>query len=110
MTYKVKINDRSLSINLMHRSTIDLGLFIVKATTHTFLFEAKDTDWGADINETELEFYVNNKRCKYLGFKELYTQLYGNSFVTWEADIIRQTEEVVAKQIVKEYPGCDVNF
>ncbi len=110
MQYKVKIKDRSLSINLMHHSTIDLGIFTVKATTHTFLFEAKDTDWGADINETELEFYVNNKRCKYVGFKELYTQLYGNSFVTWEADIIRQTEEEVAKQIVKEYPGTDVNY
>ena len=110
MTYKIKIDNRSLSINLMHHSTIDLGIFTVKATTHTFLFEAKDTDWGADINETELEFYVNNKRCKYAGFKELYTQLYGNSFKTFEADIIRQTEEVVAKQIVKEYPGTDVNF
>lgn len=110
MNYKVKINDRSLSINLMHNSIIDLGVFTVKATTHTFLFEAKDTDWGADINETELEFYVNDKRCKYVGFKELYTQLYGNSFATFEADIIRQTEEVVAKQIVKEYPGTDVNF
>ena len=110
MKYKVKIDDRSLSINLMHHSTIDLGLFTVKCTTHTFLFEGKTTDWGADINETELEFYVNNKRCKYVGFKELYTQLYGNSFVPWEANIIRQTEEEVAKQIVKEYPGCDVNF
>ena len=110
MNYKVKIDDRSLSINLMHHSTIDLGIFTVKATTHTFLFEAKDTDWGADINETELEFYVNDKRCKYVGFKELYTQLYSNSFKTFEADIIRQTEEMVAKQIVKEYPGTDVNF
>ena len=110
MNYKVKIAEVNKSINLMHHSTIDLGIFTVKATTHTFLFEAKDTDWGADINETELEFYVNNKRCKYVGFKELYTQLYGNSFVTWEADIIRQTEEEVAKRIVKEYPGTDVNY
>jgi len=110
MKYEVKIEDRSLSINLTHRSVVDLGIFTVKATTHTFLFEAKDTDWGADINETELEFYVNNKRCKYVGFKELYTQLYGNSFVTWEADLIRQIEEEVAKQIVKEYPGTDVNY
>ena len=57
-----------------------------------------------------MEFYVNDKRCKYVGFKELYTQLYGNSFNTWEADLTRQIEEVVAKRIVKEYPGCDVNF
>ena len=110
MNYKVKIESRTLSINLMHHSTIDLGIFAVKATTHSFLFEDKDPEWGADINETELEFYVNDKRCKYVGFKELYTQLYGNSFATFEADLIRQIEEEVAKRIVKEYPGTDVNF
>ena len=110
MKYKVKIESRTLSINLMHHSTIDLGIFAVKATTHSFLFDGLKTEWGADINETELEFYVNDKRCKYVGFKELYTQLYGNSFVPWEAELIRQIEEVVAKRIAKEYPGCDVNF
>ena len=110
MQYKVKIKDRSLSINLMHQSTIDLGIFAVKATTHSFLFDGLKTEWGADINETELEFYVNDKRCKYVGFKELYTQLYGNSFNTFEVDLIRQIEEEVAKRIVKEYPGTDVNY
>ena len=110
MKYTVKMESRELSINLMHHSTIDLGIFAVKATTHSFLFDGIKTDWGADINETELEFFVNDKRCKYVGFKELYTQLYGNSFVTWEADLTRQIEEEVAKRIVKEYPGCDVNF
>ena len=110
MDYKVKIESRTLSINLMHHSTVDLGIFAVKATTHSFLFDGIKTQWGADINETEMEFYVNDKRCKYVGFKELYTQLYGNSFVPWEAELIRQIEEVVAKRIAKEYPGCDVNF
>ena len=110
MTYKVKIESRTLSINLMHHSTVDLGIFAVKATTHSFLFDGLKTEWGADINETEMEFYVNDKRCKYVGFKELYTQLYGNSFVPWEAELIRQIEEEVAKRIVKEYPGTDVNY
>ena len=110
MKYKVKIAEVNKSINLMHHSTIDLGIFAVKATTHSFLFDGIKTQWGADINETEMEFYVNDKRCKYVGFKELYTQLYGNSFNTWEADLTRQIEEVVAKRIAKEYPGCDVNF
>ena len=110
MNYKVKIESRDLSINLMHHSTVDLGVFSAKATTHSFLFDGIKTQWGADINETEMEFYVNDKRCKYVGFKELYTQLYGNSFVPWEAELIRQIEEEVAKRIAKEYPGCDVNF
>ena len=110
MTYKVKIVEVNKSTNLMHHSYIDLGIFTVNATTHSFLFPAVKTDWGADINDTELEFYVNNKRCKYVGFKELYTQLYGNSFATFEADLIRQIEEEVAKNIIEEFPGTDVNF
>ena len=110
MNYKVKIESRTLSINLMHHSTVDLGIFAVKATTHSFLFDGIKTQWGADINETELEFYVNDKRCKYVGFKELYNKLFSDSFVTFEADVIRQIEEEVAKRIVKEEPVCDVNY
>ena len=110
MTYKVKIAEVNKSFSLAHHSYIDLGVFTVNASTYSFLYPAVKTDWGCDINDTELEFQVNNKTCKYVGFKELYTQLYGNSFATFEADLIRQIEEEVAKQIVKEYPGTKVNF
>jgi hypothetical protein len=110
MTYKVKIAEVNKSFSLAHHSYIDLGVFTVNASTYSFLYPAVKTDWACDMNDTELEFQVNNKTCKYLGFKELYTQLYGNSFATFEADLIRQIEEVVAKQIVEEYPGTDVNF
>ena len=110
MTYKVKIAEVNKSFSLAHHSCIDLGVFTVNASTYSFLYPAVKTDWACDMNDTELEFLVNNKKCKYVGFKELYTQLYGNSFATFEADLIRQIEEEVAKQIVKEYPGTDVNF
>jgi len=110
MTYKVKIAEVNKSFSLAHHSYIDLGVFTVNASTYSFLYPAVKTDWACDINDTELEFLVNNKKCKYVGFKELYTQLYGNSFATFEADLIRQIEEEVAKRIVKEYPGTDVNF
>jgi hypothetical protein len=110
MTYKVKIAEVNKSFSLAHHSYIDLGVFTVNASTYSFLYPAVKTDWACDMNDTELEFQVNNKTCKYEGFKELYTQLYGNSFATFEADLIRQIEEEVAKQIVKEYPGTKVNF
>ena len=111
MKYKVKIDKVDKSTNLAHYSTIDLGIFTVNASTYSFLFPAVKTDWGADINDTELEFFVNDKRCKYVGFKELYDQLYGNgSFVGFEAALIRQIEEEVAKNIIKEYPGTNVNY
>ena len=110
MKYKVKIAEVNKSFNLAHHSYIDLGVFTVNASTYSFLYPAVKTDWACDINDTELEFLVNNKKCKYVGFKELYTQLYGNSFTTFEGDLIRQIEEEVAKRIVKEYPGTDVNY
>lgn len=110
MNYKVKIVEVNKSFSLAHHSSIDLGVFTVNASTYSFLYPAVKTDWACDMNDTELEFQVNNKTCKYVGFKELYTQLYGNSFATFEADLIRQIEEEIAKQIVKEYPGTDVNF
>lgn len=110
MNYKVKIAEVNKSFSLAHHSYIDLGVFTVNASTYSFLYPAVKTDWGCDMNDTELEFLVNNKKCKYVGFKELYTQLYGNSFATFEADLIRQIEEEVAKNIIKEYPGTDVNF
>ena len=111
MTYKVKIKEVNKSINLAHYSRIDFGIFTVNASTDSFLFPAVKTDWGCDINETELEFQINNKRCKYDGFKELYTQLHGEgSFKTFTNDLYRQIEEVVAKQIIEDYPGTNVNF
>lgn len=110
MNYKVKIAEVNKSFSLAHHSYIDLGVFTVNASTYSFLYPAVKTDWACDMNDTELEFLVNNKKCKYVGFKELYTQLYGNSFATFEADLIRQIEEEVAKNIIKEYPGTDVNF
>ena len=111
MTYKVKIAEVNKSINLAHHSYIDFGMFTVNASTHSLLFPAVKTDWDCDISETELDFQVNNKSCRYDGFKELYEKLHGDkSFRVFEADVIRQIEEEVAKSITKEYPGTDVNF
>ena len=111
MTYKVKIAEVNKSINLTHHSHIDLGIFTVNATSWTYLYAAVTTKWGCDITETELEFQVNNKRCNFVGFKELYNQLHGDkSFRVFEADVIRQIEEEVAKSITEEYPGTKVTF
>ena len=111
MNYKVKIAEVNVSKNLSHHTYTDFGIFTVNASTYSCLYPAVKTDWGCDIADTELEFQVNNKPCKYVGFKELYDKLHGNgSFVKFEADLIRQIEEAVAKRIIKDYPGTNVNF
>ena len=111
MTYEVKIKEVNKSINLIHHSHIDLGIFTVNATTYSMLYPSEKEDWGVDITDTELIFQVNNKSCKYKGFMELYNQLHGDgSFNTFTNYLYRQIEEVVAKQITEEYPGTNVNF
>ena len=111
MNYKVKIAEVNKSINLAHHSYIDLGIFTVNATTHSFLYPSVKTDWGADINDTELEFQVNNKRCNYVGFKELYNQLHGDkSFRVFVANLTAQIEDAVAKKIIEQYPGIAVTY
>ena len=108
---KLKVIEVSKSINLMHHVDVDMGMFKVEATSHTFLYPAKETEWGADINDTELIFFINDKRCKYVGFRDLYNQLHGDgSFKDFEKDLFPQIEEVVAKRITEEYPGTKVHF
>lgn len=103
---KLYVTDISKSINLTHHVSVDMGMFRVESVSHSLL-----DDYGADINETELDFEINNKRCKYDGFKELYNKLHGEgSFETFTNDLYRQIEEVVAKEIIKEYPGTKVNY
>jgi len=63
MTYEVKIKEVNKSINLIHHSHIDLGIFTVNATTYSMLYPSEKEDWGVDITDTELIFQVNNKSC-----------------------------------------------
>lgn len=108
---KLYVTDVSKSINLTHHVSVDMGVFRVESASHTFVYPAKDTNWGADINETELTFFINDKRCKNRGFKELYNQLHGDgSFVEFKVNLYSRIEDVVAKEIIKEYPGTKVNY
>ena len=106
MTYEVKIKEVNKSINLIHHSHIDLGIFTVNATTYSMLYPSEKEDWGVDITDTELIFQVNNKSCKYKGFMELYNQLHGNgSFRDFERDLCEQIDNAVVKNVKKQYSG-----
>ena len=103
---KLYVTDISKSINLTHHVSVDMGMFRVESVSHTLL-----DDYGADINETELDFEINGKRCRYDGFKELYEKLHGEgSFKSFTNKLLGQIEDVVAKEIIKEYPKTKVNY
>ena len=76
----------------------NLSLFQVRATIWSCVSECEN-GYNNDITETELMFVLNGKRCKYLGFKELYEKLYGvNMFKQFYADLITEFEEEYFKQ------------
>ena len=76
----------------------DLGLFQVRATIWSCVSECKD-GYHNEITETDLTFAINGKKCKYLGFKELYEKLFGaNKFNEFRDDLIIEFEEEYFKQ------------
>lgn len=103
---KLYVTDIGKSINLMHYVSVDMGMFRVESVSHSLL-----DDHGADINETELTFFINDKGCKNRGFEELYDKLHGDgSFLEFKINLYSRIEDAVAKEIIKEYPGTKVNY
>lgn len=78
--------------------TKDLGLFQVRATIWSCVSERKGC-YENEVTETELNFILNGKPCKYLGFRELYEKLFGaGRFNEFRDDLIVEFEEEYFKQ------------
>lgn len=76
----------------------NLGLFQVRATIWSCVSKCEN-GYDNDITETELMFVLDGKRCKYLGFRELYEKLYGvNTFNEFRDDLTTEFEEEYFKQ------------
>lgn len=81
--------------------TKDLGLFQVKAEIWSVVTpNAPSTDrFDHEITEICFVYSVDNKTCKYVGFKELYEKLYGdNSFRKFENDLESEFAEAYRQQ------------
>lgn len=75
--------------------TKDLGLFSVHATIWSHVNETREKGvYDHEISDMEISYEINDKYCRYEGFKELYEKLYGiNSFSRFEKDITKEFEE-----------------
>ena len=52
-----------------------------------------------EISDIEIAYYINDKYCRYQGFKELYEKLYGvDSFKKFEQDITYEFKEAYHDQ------------
>ncbi|MDA9245709.1 hypothetical protein N9P20_00945 [Polaribacter sp.] len=86
------------SYSLSTGFTKDLGLFKVEATVWSNVMD-REKVYEHEISDIEIAYYINDKYCRYQGFKELYEKLYGvDSFKKFEQDITYEFKEAYHDQ------------
>jgi len=73
----------------------DEGMYKVKASVHVNIEEGVDQLYH-DVTDVDLEFFVNDKKCNYVGFKDLYEKLFNKS--NW-----REYEECLWEEFEAHY-------
>ena len=56
----------------------DEGMYKVKASVHVNIEEGAKQLYH-EVTDVSLEFFVNDKKCNYVGFKDLYQKLFNKS-------------------------------
>jgi len=96
MSKKIIKVDENVDFSVYTKFTKDLGLFQVNARVWSMV--SQDCSQSHDISEIDLEFSVNNKPCKYIGFKEMYDKLYGaDTFNKFRDDLYTEFEAAYFK-------------
>lgn len=105
---KIKKHDEYVSHYACVTYFKDEEMFKVKATVHVNIEEAaallgkKEIGFVHEINEIELEFYVNNKKCRYTGLIFPYEELFGkDTFNTYYKKLQEEFEEHYMNNKVK---------
>ena len=94
---EIKKTSEDISYLVSSYYELDKGIFKVKASLCGCISKFGDiseTVYHHDINDIDLDFYVDGKRCKYDGFKELYGKLFGiNKFSIFCSDTMKEIED-----------------
>lgn len=71
-------------------------------TARVTIYAMVDSNNAVDINDSEVSFLLNDKRCKYNGFKDLYISLYSEyDFHIWCDECIKAGENAVLRKYSK---------
>ena len=77
----------------------DEGMYKVKASVHVNIEEAskfsKERGYESfhEVTDVDLEFFINDKKCTYSGFKEMYGKLFTtNSWKVYEEGLYEEFE------------------
>ena len=87
---------------------LDYGLFKVKANVYSSIYTLNESIkeiYEHDIVDIEFDFYVNDKRCKHEGFKELYNKLFGDKF----HEFTNELHEEVKSKYLEDTIYTDIN-
>lgn len=94
---EIKKTSEEISYSINSYYEVDKGMFTVKASLYSVVGKfdhISETVYHHDINDIELYFYVDGKRCKYDGFKELYGKLFGiDNFSIFCSDTMKEIED-----------------
>ena len=99
---KIKKHDEHVSHFAYVTYFKDEGMYKVKASVHVNIEEASNPskergyDHFHEVTDVDLEFFVNDKKCNYAGFKDLYEKLFNKS--NW-----REYEEKLYEEFEAHY-------
>ena len=75
---KIKKHDEYVSHHAYVTYFNDKGMYKVKGGVYVNIEESATLNrYVHEVTDIDLEFFVNDKKCTYVGFKELYEKLFG---------------------------------
>ena len=94
---EIKKTSEDISHHASSYYELDKGIFKVKASLYSCISKfsnISETVYHHDMQDIELDFYIDGKRCKYDGFKELYGKLFGiDNFSIFCSDTMKEIED-----------------
>ena len=101
---KIKKYDQHLSHFAYVTYFKNEGMYKVKASVHVNIEDSRTLNrYVHEVTDIDLEFFVNDKKCKYVGFKELYEKLFGeDTFDTYYRKLQDEFEAHYLNNKIKE--------
>jgi len=73
-------------------------------TVYTYVYKNKNGGFHTDAMDCEVDWKLNGERVKYVGFKELYTKLYGDDkFVKLVDEVCAEAEKLVEGRVATSF-------
>ena len=96
---KIKKLEEITDLSVYTKFSKDEGMFQIEASIYSMVSNRVHSPYyDHDITEIDIQFFINNKKVKYNGFKDLYTQLFGeNTFNDYYAKKSEEFEQAYLK-------------